>query len=61
MTKQEFAQLSKQDQIDYLIENTNLEFWMTLSEEDQWLVNDTRKAIYYAKREAKKNKINFDI
>ncbi len=54
MTKQEFTQLSKQDQINYLIENTNLELWMTLSDEDQWFVNDRRKEIFFAKREARK-------
>ena len=54
MTKQEFTQLSKQDQINYLIENTDLGLWMTLSEDDQWFVNDRRKEIFLEKREARK-------
>ena len=54
MTKQEFTQLSKQDQINYLIENTDLGLWMTLSEDDQWFVNDRRKEIFWEKREARK-------
>ena len=54
MTKQEFTQLPKQDQINYLIENTDLGLWMTLSDEDQWFVNDRRKEIALAKREARK-------
>jgi len=56
MTKQEFAQLSKQDQINYLIENTDLGLWMTMSDEDQWFINDRRKAIFYAKRAQRKAK-----
>jgi hypothetical protein len=56
MTKQEFTQLPKQDQINYLIENTDLGLWMTLSDDDQWFVNDRRKEINLAKREARKNK-----
>lgn len=61
MTKQEFIQLSKHDQIDYLIENTNLEFWMTLSEEDQWTVNDRRKETFWERRKAKKMQKQNDI
>jgi hypothetical protein len=41
--------------INYLIENTDLALWMTLSEEDKWYVNDRRKAIFWEKRNAKKN------
>jgi hypothetical protein len=54
MTKQEFTQLPKQDQINYLIENTDLGLWMTLSNDDQWFVNDRRKEIALEKREARK-------
>ena len=46
--------MTNKEKIEYCINNTDIKVWMTLSEEDQWFVNDRRKQMALEKRAAKK-------